>query len=69
MAAKNSTRTSPALTGPGIVTVWFIRLPTVLAAPTNAIVLVLWLMLCEYWSVAPSLSVTVRVTVRGPGPG
>ena len=53
LAAKNSTRTSPASKGPGIATVWFSRFPTVLAAPTNAIVLVPGLMLCEYWSVAP----------------
>jgi hypothetical protein len=70
-AAKNSTRASPASTAPGIVTTCCSRLPTVLAAPTNAIGLATLLGLICRWTVwvAPSSSVTVRETVRGPAAG
>jgi hypothetical protein len=69
-AVKNSSRASPGCTVVGIVTRWLVRLPFVEAASTNvtASAAEVGLAVCVVAPVAPASSVTVRVTVCGPGP-
>ncbi len=68
LAAKNSTRASPAWTLFGIVRVWSARLPLSPYAATNSIGLAssVGLMVKVFVPMSPSLSVTVSVTVRSP---
>ena len=66
LAVRNSNRVSPAWTVLGIVATWLVWLSTLLVAATNVMPAATEVTDFVTEPVAPSLSVTVRVTSRVP---